>query len=173
MLYTWVYFSKALKGRHAPVLQHSAAGRHLCVRRHIHQEHCQEKQGKPCLSSNTDCLKNMVLEWLLVGNYSFEVMSLATVTQPRLSWADGRRGTQQRAWPTLLTVTPNRGWVVCRGARVVKLAGMHIEEKNNKPPQETRNSARKLFHFEDVEAVAECNVLLPFGVFVYVCMCVW
>lgn len=63
----------------------------------------------------------------------------AVIQAPSLSWADGRRGTQQRACPTLSTVTPDRGWVVCRSEGVVKLAGTQAKEKNNKPHEERGN----------------------------------
>lgn len=63
----------------------------------------------------------------------------AVIQAPSPAWADGRRGTQQKACPTLLTVTPNSGWVVCRSEGVVKLAETQAKEKNNKPHEERGN----------------------------------
>lgn len=70
-------------------------------------------------------------------SYSFEVMK--ALLQPFKLQFFPEQMAKRWTCPTFWTVTPDRGWAVCRSQGVVKLAGTRSKEKNNKPHEERRN----------------------------------
>lgn len=103
------------------------------------REHRQRNQLNQCLflHSFVCFLMDEMCRRMEMISYSFEVMK--ALLQPFELQFFPEQMAKRWTCPTFWTVTPDRGWAVCRSQGVVKLAGTRSKEKNNKPHEERRN----------------------------------